>query len=488
MTKASKKTDIEKKLLELQRRADPSQGLSRYHVVAETAREVKRLSSNDAHQERLVREYFREHFKRPESEELLNQGIELEEAGHLEEACNLYQRVLSSEPGNLELRQYVAGVVNKINLRHSSGTQYNQQLPPHRPSSANSLSNIRGRIPPAVTVMSNQQYVSSRGSGSLLDQMNAADRGLFDRPLRKGNGPSVPLSKEDYRAELKRQALDAQMRKEQQVAEDKLLDKKQAEVNEVKRRLDMYNNHVGVGNDKISLNLEMAQHRQQYQERRRKEYEEEQAYGGFKSSGVFAGEGERERLNKQYQSERTSGQWQNQPPPTNYDVWVAEPGQQPRPVVLGQQYSGDRGYMGWEPVRGAQGPAAGGDLKQQRKALEEMKRQARYPGIRPKSAQPRSVVAAFDPPFHRPTIDKPVIPIQMDQVRARQQAWAAGRHAPKAEPENVVMKLSPHNHQRPGDGIPMRADRVEEQLRKAAAQGEAARKLAAAKQGRAYYH
>jgi hypothetical protein len=53
------------------------------------------------------------------------------------------------------------------------------------------------------------------------------------------SGPSVPLSKEDYKAELKKQALEAQKRREQQQAEDRLLDKKQAEVNEVKHRLDM---------------------------------------------------------------------------------------------------------------------------------------------------------------------------------------------------------------------------------------------------------
>ena len=39
-----------------------------------------------------------------QSEELLNKGIALEEAGQLMEACKLYERVLVSEPGNLELR------------------------------------------------------------------------------------------------------------------------------------------------------------------------------------------------------------------------------------------------------------------------------------------------------------------------------------------------------------------------------------------------
>ena len=41
---------------------------------------------------------------RMQSEEILNKGIALEEAGKLTEACKMYERVLVSEPGNLELR------------------------------------------------------------------------------------------------------------------------------------------------------------------------------------------------------------------------------------------------------------------------------------------------------------------------------------------------------------------------------------------------
>jgi hypothetical protein len=68
MVKGSKSAYLGRKLIELQRQAAPAQALNRYHVAAETAREIKRLSSNEAHQERLVRDYFREHFKRPEVE------------------------------------------------------------------------------------------------------------------------------------------------------------------------------------------------------------------------------------------------------------------------------------------------------------------------------------------------------------------------------------------------------------------------------------
>ena len=47
----------------------------------------------------------------------------LEEAGRLIEACKLYEKVLASEPGNLELRQYVGGLVTQINMRISEDSR-----------------------------------------------------------------------------------------------------------------------------------------------------------------------------------------------------------------------------------------------------------------------------------------------------------------------------------------------------------------------------
>ena len=47
-------------------------------------------------------------------------------------------------------------------------------------------------------------------------------------------------------------------------------------------------------------------------------------------------------------------------------------------------------------------------------------------------------------------------------------------------------RLTPQNHMRMGDAMPVRAERVEAQLRQAAAQGEAARRAAAAKRGKEY--
>jgi len=79
-----------------------------------------------------------------ESEEMLKRGVALEEAGRLLEACKLYERVLASEPENLELRQYVGGIANQINMRisedsrqaRSAGATIRPQLSGDRPGSA----------------------------------------------------------------------------------------------------------------------------------------------------------------------------------------------------------------------------------------------------------------------------------------------------------------------------------------------------------------
>lgn len=42
-----------------------------------------------------------------QAEELIERGIELEDAGRLLDACRLYEKVLASEPDNWELRQYI---------------------------------------------------------------------------------------------------------------------------------------------------------------------------------------------------------------------------------------------------------------------------------------------------------------------------------------------------------------------------------------------
>ena len=58
-----------------------------------------------------------------QSEELIKRGVALEEAGRLIEACKLYEKVLASEPGNLELRQYVGSLVTQINMRISEDSR-----------------------------------------------------------------------------------------------------------------------------------------------------------------------------------------------------------------------------------------------------------------------------------------------------------------------------------------------------------------------------
>ena len=64
-------------------------------------------------------------------------------------------------------------------------------------------------------------------------------------------------------------------------------------------------------------------------------------------------------------------------------------------------------------------------------------------------------------------------------------AWAAKREKPVSKEAD---RLNPQNHVRPGDGMPFMADRVEQQLQKAAAQ--AAKNAAAVekKKGRDYYY
>lgn len=48
-------------------------------------------------------------------EELFKRAFQLEDAGHVEEAIKLYQKVLAGEPHNLELRQYIQKLVSAVN-------------------------------------------------------------------------------------------------------------------------------------------------------------------------------------------------------------------------------------------------------------------------------------------------------------------------------------------------------------------------------------
>jgi hypothetical protein len=79
-----------------------------------------------------------------------------------------------------------------------------------------------------------------------------------------------------------------------------------------------------------------------------------------------------------------------------------------------------------------------------------------------------------------------VIQPELADVAQRADAWAARRQTPVVKVED---RLTPQNHVRPGDGMPFRAERVEEQLQKAAAQ--AARNAAAVEKrkgrDRSYY-
>jgi hypothetical protein len=52
-----------------------------------------------------------------QAEDLIKQGVALEEAGRLEEAVRLYEKVLRAEPENLELRSYIGGVTSQVTVQ-----------------------------------------------------------------------------------------------------------------------------------------------------------------------------------------------------------------------------------------------------------------------------------------------------------------------------------------------------------------------------------
>jgi len=101
--------------------------------------------------------------------------------------------------------------------------------------------------------------------------------------------------------------------------------------------------------------------------------------------------------------------------------------------------------------------------------MSEEQRQARYPGIRPRSAQPQRPAV----PYQRPGVDMPVAPIDPRKVQQRMEQWAARR---QKTPPVAEKRLTPQNHQRPPDDAGWLADRVQEGLQAAAERGAAARR------------
>ena len=71
-------------------------------------------------------------------------------------------------------------------------------------------------------------------------------------------GMLTPMSKEEYKQELKLQAEEARQRKERAKVDEALMEKRQVEAAEIQHNLHKYNSHVGDGNDKLALKQEMV--------------------------------------------------------------------------------------------------------------------------------------------------------------------------------------------------------------------------------------
>ena len=207
--------------------------------------------------------------------------------------------------------------------------------------------------------------------------------------------------------------------------------------------------------------------RQKLQERQIKAFEEARAdLAGYRAEGIFAGDGERKRMDQvkqemlKQQAVMSNVRHGSQTPPPKSIATPAGRGTDWRPQPAARSGRGT--------------PSSSMNMDQ-----EEQLRQMRYPGVKPVAAKPRSARAEYAPPFSRPGVESPIVRPDLAVVAARGAAWAAKRE----KPAEGRAEWNPQNHQRLGDAMPFRAERVEEQLRRAAVQGEAARALAEAKKG-----
>ena len=82
---------------------------------------------------------------------------------------------------------------------------------------------------------------------------------------------------------------------------------------------------------------------------------------------------------------------------------------------------GGGGGGGYRPASARPSSAARGSPAAPKYSAEEAQRQARYPGIRPKSAVPQRP----DAPFQRPGVDAPVRRVDAKAVRGWQEAFVA---------------------------------------------------------------
>mmetsp|Transcript_17596 Transcript_17596/g.37998 ORF Transcript_17596/g.37998 Transcript_17596/m.37998 type:complete len:257 (+) Transcript_17596:1-771(+) len=212
----------------------------------------------------------------------------------------MYQRVLHVEPENLELRRYIADLISQINTQQAAAKLARQ------------MDDLAVR----------QQGEADKASWVLPTARMAGSSAADIRPLRKNQGGMAPLSKEEFREELRRQADEARARKEAARRAEALLEKKETEVVEVAHRLDKYNNHVGGGNDKLAYQQEMRLALERERERRRQRIAEEHMFHATPGeSGIFAGDGERvvnERQRQEYERRLVEQYSQRQ---QQADIW-----------------------------------------------------------------------------------------------------------------------------------------------------------------------
>lgn len=273
-----------------------------------------------------------------------------------------------------------------------------------------------------------------------------------------------------------------------------------------------------------------AQQRQYVKEQRRERWQEESGqarqYSTAGVGGVFAGEGERETVVRQYEQQmqqyntamlqqqqyqsqlqhQYQQQQQYQPQQQQYNQQYQQPQQHQQAYAQARPASSSAYYPAAPAAQArssgafaaqAAGPSSPSPAQQPSyltasggptyhvlsvspgetaaapsptrafnpRKMDEQQRQARYPGIRPKSA----VTVRPAAPFDRPGVDRPVAAINPAAVNDRAHAWAAARQPKPAPPQDKYLPAP--GQQRPSDVNGIYADMVADQLKKAAVKG-----------------
>eukprot|EP00955_Chlamydomonas_euryale_P086993 364262-Chlamydomonas_euryale.AAC.9 len=402
-----------------------------------------------------------------QAEELINRGVAFEEAGELLEACRLYERVLSGEPDNWELRLYIQGLSSRINAM-----------------AARSKASIRADgVASSARVMGARQEFEARmnghfGAASLLQPDMEDNRRTVGR-LAANNGPGkgrleqpVVLTPEQYRAELAQQAQEAKARKQAARAADALAEKREVQEQQRRGALEQYDMHVGNDNNKLKAKGEHEKQMCELRERRQANYQQQQADLAQQLAGVFGGHGAHDI--KVQQAHKQMYQQERQTEAVQQTARLRSPGRvQTRPFepmyvfgstdwISGASRSNQASYdAGSHPSISHAVHSYFADAPQR---SEQARMTDAYAVPAPQKSLPRSTAA----PFERPGVDYPAAPIEIEEVHSRMNAWVA-KHKKRESPPQI--QYSPLNHHWKPDVIGFRTDRVQDQLDKAAARG-----------------